>query len=236
MNNNVNMIWEEKGIILGIILFLLKNRENLFDKKIIILNDYVRKIIKELFLDLIIKKRGKGFNINIKNNENSGLIINNLNNLNKINSKSVRLLPWYDSDNPIVMFKYNKNNDYDLEKFRNKLKKFDKEERWLIYDRLNFIERKLGLRNWDTYMEYRILERYTKKYNSFNVYHLYLFLCNKLKRSDCEEQKIIGYPVVYQQKVPIPVKVKEKCSCDNYVDLINGLNNKFKLVNEMLKK
>lgn len=228
MNNKpINIIWEDKGIILGIILFILKNFNDMSKNKIIIDNDKIRSIIKELFSDLKIKKYGKGFYINIKNNNRTDLVINNLNNLSEINSTKVRLLPRYDKDNPIIMFEYNKNKKYNMKKLQDKIAIFDKTKRWLIYDKINFIEQKLQLQNWDTFIEYQILKKYVKRYNKYNIGQIYIYICYKLKGYGCDETKIINIPV------PQPIKIIDN-KCDHFVDLLNTLTNKIKVTNEIL--
>ena len=88
----MNIIWEDKGILLGIMKYILKHNKNLIDKNIIIENKKFRTILKSLFNHYSFKKKIKknGFEINIRNNKDNGLIINNINNLDTIHSKKYR--------------------------------------------------------------------------------------------------------------------------------------------------
>ena len=204
---------------------------------------------KKLFYDFKIKKKGNGFNINIKNTKRTDLIINNLNNLDEINGKLVRILPWHDKDNPIIMFEYNLEKKYDILKLKKKLIKFDNNKRWLIYDdKINFIEKKMRLRNWDTYMEYKILKKYVNKYKKFNIFEIYTYICYKLKNYGCDENKIIRIPIPIKVpvEIPVPIKVPVEISVpiktsqsifekkDNYINLLDTITEKIKITNEIL--
>src|SRR5579871_3594269 len=124
--NKVNFVWETKGILLGIIYYILK-KYNYFKENIIIINDTkIRHILKFLFIDLDFSKKGEGFHINIKNNERSDLVINNLNNLSDLHTKHIYLLPWYSKDNPIIMYKHKDEKELDVKLVKEKIKDFSK--------------------------------------------------------------------------------------------------------------
>jgi len=157
---------------------------------------------KPFFPDLKIRGSGKGFKIIIKSDEDGHLIINNLNNLKVINAKKVRLLPWYDKDNPIVMFRYNKNKKYNINKLRDNLDNFSEHERFLIHNYGNIVEQYYNLRNWDTNMEYNILARYIQyhNYDIMAVHHFLTYHLGGIKRD------IVNY-IPYKVPVKIPTYV-----------------------------
>ena len=161
----------------------------------------------------------------------------------------VRILPWHDKDNPIIMFEYNLEKKYDILKLKKKLIKFDNNKRWLIYDdKINFIEKKMRLRIWDTYMEYKILKKYVNKYKKFNIFEIYTYICYKLKNYGCDENKIIRIPIPIKVpvEIPVPIKVPVEISVpiktsqsifekkDNYINLLDTITEKIKITNEIL--
>jgi len=254
MNVNINIIWENKGIALGIIMYLLNNFDKLVKKKIIIDNDKIRLVLKELFYDFkfkkISKEKNNEFKIIIKNNSDKGdLIINNLNNIDKIHATKVKLLPWYDKDNPIILFRYKDDKAYNVDKLRDKIYKFSKKSRFRTYGKLNFIEGICNLRLWDTFMEHRILEQYTDEYPE-DIRKTYFFITTQLGGLYCAPRKreIIQTPVPIPVKVPVEVgipipiivkkevrvPVKEKCDHSHYDQLIGLVTKKIQAVNEFL--
>jgi hypothetical protein len=154
-DNNDNIIIEDRGIIVGIMYYILKRINRLFNKIIVIHDKRIRDIIKYFFYDLNIKKAGDGFQINIRNNNhNSGLIINNLNNLpEKIHAKKVYYLLWFNKDNPIVMYEYEQNKIKD----KNKIKKdFDNFYRTL--------HEMCKVAEWNVTSDNDIIKKFTKRY------------------------------------------------------------------------
>lgn len=231
-----NIIWEKKSIMLGIIFYLTKYHNNLKQDKIIIDNEMFRRIAKILFPDLRIKKKGDGFNINIRNNVKNGLIINNINNLDKIENKKIRLLPWYDKDNPIIMFVHDK-TESNIDKKKKDLKEFSKYRRFVRRYLPNHVSLYCG-DIWDSYTEYRILKRYSKKY-SVAIEPVFYFISKILREHICDKKELryVGIPIREQiivpvkHNVPIIVKVPDKKSCDNYKNVITAVNKKINAVN-----
>jgi hypothetical protein len=54
---NTNIIWENKGIIIGIIKYFIKYNDDLKNKKIILSNNKFKYIMETLFYDIIFKKK-----------------------------------------------------------------------------------------------------------------------------------------------------------------------------------
>lgn len=191
-NNNIckkmELTWENKGIVLGIIYFLLKKNNFLKNKRIIITNKRTRKIMKYLFDDLNIKKipyqSEDNFYINLKTSNNDDLIINNLLNFKVIRAKKVFLLPYYDEDNPIVMFLMDKYSDgQDVEVLKNKINTFTEYERGKTYQKSLCI----SYNCWDTHMEYLILKKYVRLNNYLSISRLYKFISSHIRDDICQE-------------------------------------------------
>jgi hypothetical protein len=207
-----SIIWENKGIVLGIIIYILNNYNKLKDKKIIIRNERYKFILERLFLSMEFRfhtdeEPNKNiFEINIRNNNKRGLIINNINNLEKIQGIPA-LLPWYDKYNPIVMFFYNEKKSKHREKILYKINKFSVEERLEPYGPINFIEVLCKIRIWDTHFEHYVLEMLRRKFGYSKV-STYEFISNVLTEKPCGEvTPVIKYPVIYERivKQPIPI-------------------------------
>jgi len=208
-----NIIWENKSVMLGIMLFLNKYRDELINTNIIIHDDLFRGITKKLFIDLNIKKKGKGFHVNIRNNVEEGLIINNILNLNEINNKNFYLLPWYDKDNSMIAFivktknsdsekQLSKKLEKDMETVIKDIKTFSKNKRKIPHYPRNFIDIRCNINIWDSLVEYQILKKYSNRYNA-DVEKVYDFISTSLSEHTCTQRpKQIMYV-----SIPIPVKV-----------------------------
>jgi hypothetical protein len=176
---------------------------------------------------LFLKKKGDGFNINIKNSERTDLVINNLNNMDTIDTKKITLLPWHDKDNPIIMFNANDriNGDKNSKKYENNKKKmvefvkyFNKNSRWKNNE-TNFVSEHCNLNIWDSHYEYKILKKYAKKYSYYDAMSVYNFITKALTSPCCQTKtKIIRsvvnipviIPTVREKPVYIPVNIPKK--------------------------
>jgi hypothetical protein len=179
--------WEDKSILLGIILFCTKNTKLLKNKKIILEYNRFIRILKVMFRNLTFGKKDNVdncFYINIKNNNNKDLVINNLNNIKEPRTDQMKLLPWYDYNNPIIMYYYDSNLDVDeLDEFKIYVQKFTHKKRFKNYTPNNDIVCKYNCNNniniWDCYYEHKILKKYCKKYGN-NIKNIYNFISVQL--------------------------------------------------------
>lgn len=133
--NNINV---EKGILLSILYYILDNYSKLKNKIIIINNKRYRKILKILFTRLSFSKykNDKNDKKNDKNNfyfnirniiKEQDIVIDYLSNYNKyINTKKIRLIPWYDMNDPLIFYKYNSKYNLDVKKYKKYIYKFSK--------------------------------------------------------------------------------------------------------------
>ncbi len=215
-------IWEEKGIIIGLFAHIIKNHTTLQNKTIIINNDLYGSIIKLFFHKLKLKKQVKSkhknpYFVNIKTINNNGinLNINNLNNLQIINSKKITLLPWYDKDNPIVMFYHYDDINANLEKINNDIKYFEKHIRYDEFDTPGKTKTNCIIDCWDTYYEVKVLKKYIKLYPKYNVNYVNDVINNILLSPNCcNEPKYIPYA----QQVPSYGTVGEVREVIKYVN------------------
>lgn len=196
---NMNIIWENKGIILGIISYLIENHKQLKDNKIIIKNTKFNNVISNLFPNMKIMDNGSGFKINIKNQKNSGLIINNLQNLSIINAEKITILPWFDKDNPIIMYLYTKKEIYDKNFLKTEINIFNEKERFIPRQQIDFqytefIQQHCGLNIWDTYTEYDILLSYIQYYPN-NIFKINQYIDNEIGGLYCNKPSFIMVPI-----------------------------------------
>jgi hypothetical protein len=151
-NNNtctiVNTVWINKGIFLTILYYILKKYDILLDKIIIIDITRFRLLFRLLFPRLTFKK----YEIDNKNNfyfnirkiiKNQDVIIDYLNSYDSfIPTKKINLVPWFDMNDILISYTYNKKKKLYIDKYLNFIINFNKCRRGnynnQIYDK--FIE------------------------------------------------------------------------------------------------
>jgi len=205
-----NLIWEEKGIVLGIIFYIVENIENIRD--VYIKDHHFLKIIKCVFPNINFhyrykKKDENGLNIFIKTHKikTNALIINNINNIKEIRTKQKNfyLLPWFNVNNPIVMFKYSKKRkEKNIETIKRKIHEFN-HMRFNTYvdEQLPLINYKCGIVFWDIFTEYQILNAYSEIYRT-NINVIYDFLNKYINSFNCSSVTPLRYiaPIYIQNE------------------------------------
>ena len=226
-----DIIWEEKGMILGIINYFITHIYKL--KNIYIDNYAFYKILKKMFPTLKIHKYynfddDDGLNIIVKSNQikNGALIVNNIDNIEKIYAKKTYLLPWFNSQNPIILFKYDKNRKKkNIETIKKKIKKFN-EIRLSNYKygkvAINYFS--CNIIFWDILKEYKILHNYSEMYGS-QIDTVYKFIAKYVNVIQCNKVEYKTQYVVHQQ--PIEQKIY-----DEFLDLID---NKITSITELIQ-
>jgi hypothetical protein len=214
-----DMVWENKGIVLGIVHHLMDkfeasdtNSKNK-DLNVIIKDRRIRHIIRHLFPNINVsnseKKTLTNYNISIKNVEPGDLMINNLNNIDKINSDKVILLPYYHPDNPCIMYEYDQNKSLDMKVMRKKVNKFTKCDRGkehCVKD--NFITIRCDSKTWDPCFEHKVLRKYFKAYYTFkDIIKLYDYISTKIMDDMCLLPEKVRVPVHIPYEVPVEVPV-----------------------------
>lgn len=94
---------ENLGAIIKIYEFLTLNHINVIN---VIGDENVRTLLQYYFKNLIYSPNG--FPINVKNNNNTGLIINYMHMYDKIPAEFVFIAPWSSLENPLLIFEYSK--------------------------------------------------------------------------------------------------------------------------------
>jgi len=227
--NDYNLIWEEKGIMIGIIHYLVKNINMI--KTICIEDKMYFDIIKNLFPNLKIHNKYKNndddlINISIKSSiiEDGYLILNNLNNLKKIRTKKedLFLLPWFNVHNPIIMFKYNeKKKKIPAESIREHAYEFNNQRINNIMKRNIYLAPfKYKKIFWDVLTEYNILKKYADLYNiNVDIVARYLYAnINSYNYNDYESNVVPLYVPMYQNFDP------RFSSSYNYQNIANQQN------------
>ncbi len=208
MNNcrTVNTIWIDKGIILTIIYYLLKKNNVILNKKIIIDNTRYRILIKTLFPNLKITKYEdddvNNFYFNIRKIiKKQDIIIDYLSNYDDcIRTKKIKLIPWFDMNDILVSYHYNKKKKLYIDKYLNFIKNFNKCRRGNynneIYDK--YIENKIL----DMYLQFNknitlselnnIIEKYIyKSTDTVNTYFIPV-MDEKIMKKNNEKEILIN--------------------------------------------
>lgn len=202
----INRKWEDKGIILGIIQFILMDYQKIMTYNIYLRDSKIRKLVSILFEELKFTKKRKesNFIIRIRSNKKGDLIINNINNLNDtIYVKKYYLLPWYDNDNPLIMYNIGKKS----QKKKQIKKKFKSItcKRGIALNKQNYITAKCG-DIWDTRIEYKILSQYCEL-KQLNIRNVYKLINKYLTKDMCgikKYKKIITTNLCEPQFIPYP--------------------------------
>ena len=180
MYNNcktVNIIWIERGIILTIIYYILKYHDELLNKKIIIDNEAYCKFFRILFPKLKFNIYDTHHKLNFYFNfrriiKNQDIIIDYLSNYdNIINASKIALIPWYDTNDPIIVYKYNSKKELKVNKYKTFIKEFSNCKRGNYNGVI-----------WDAIIENKIIKRYIAF--SKNNYNQFLTFFNNFIKSN----------------------------------------------------
>jgi hypothetical protein len=164
----VNIVWIERGIIITIIYHILKKYKKLVDKIIIIDNKRYCKFLKIIFPELKFKTFKKhssnNFYFNIRKIiKNQDIIIDYLANYtDNINTNKISLLPWYDMNDPIIVYEYKSDIKIKVKKHKFFINNFSQCKRGDYYNK-----------TWDAFIELLILQKYAKFNN--NIHYNYFF-------------------------------------------------------------
>ena len=192
--NLVNIVWVDRGILLSIIAHIVRHHSKLIKKTIIINNKRYRKFLRVLFPELKFKEyvndSDNNFYFNIRTIiKKQDVFIDYLSNYEKnIPTANVRLIPWFDMNDPLIIYKYNDKKNVDCIEYKLFIKDF------VSCTRANyngFI--------WDAYMETRILKKYTKFSGDINIISLLTYLNNYLSSEYTDTVNTITNTVLYPQ-------------------------------------
>jgi hypothetical protein len=154
----VSMTWVDRGILLAIMNYLSKYHDNLRDRNIIIQDKIYRNFATQMFPELKITKFKKhssdNFYFNIRKTiKEQDIFIDYLKKYDDgVPTKKIHLLPWYDRNDPLVVYEYDKKHKTCPFKYLKFLNNFSKCKRG-NYSNNVF---------WDVVMENRILGKYNQ--------------------------------------------------------------------------
>jgi len=203
-----NKIFEDKSIILGLIDYITVKYDILQSKYIYINLERFKNIIVDLFpkLNFVKTEKTSDFKIFIKSLETGDVNINNINLIKKFDPKNIYCLPWFDYENPIIMYTSfpTSSNKFDKNKVLNKFKSFSFNNRGKYSPK--DIESSYN-DSWDIYIEDIILSNYINKFKSWSYEDLSKFINNMFTNTvyiDKIIKKKINVPVPTPYYIPVP--------------------------------
>jgi hypothetical protein len=166
----VNIVWIERGILLSLVYYIIKDYNNLLNKTIILDVKRYQYFLKTLFPDLkfsqFSKHNAKNFYFNIRKiNKYQNIVIDYLNNYNDfIYTEKIHLVPWYDMNDILIIYKINKKKKCYVDNYKNFIVNFSSCQRGNYNDNI-----------WDFVMESKILQKYVMfntRYTLDNIFKL----------------------------------------------------------------
>ena len=191
--NIVNIVWVDRGILLSIVSYIIDNYTKLLDRTIIVNNKKYREFLRIIFNQLEFKKfkkdSKKNYYFNIRHIiKDQDVIIDYLQNYNdSIKTDKINLIPWYDMNDPIILYEKKKSgNEININKY-------------ILYIK-NFSSCRRGNYNnssWDLLMERYIFIKYNKFNYKFSINYTFN-LFNKFvlnNYTDTTNNKLIYFPI-----------------------------------------
>jgi len=182
----VNLVWVERGIIVIMIYIILKNYDSYKNKKIYISNKNLNVFFSYIFdkLTFVDDTKGKDvliFNIR-KEVKKEGVTIDYLSNYdNYVPTNKIWLVPYYDMNDPLILFEHSKYGRLDVDIFEEKFKNFSSCERG------NYMNKGII---WDVLFENCVIEKARK----FGIDNLYFIINNFVKNKYTNTIERIYYP------------------------------------------
>jgi hypothetical protein len=193
IKNEISNISENKGILLALLYFILKKYKHLINLKIKINLSKYQKILKLLFSDLKFSSSKKDtFKININTKEQGDLNITYINFLEEIKANKIYIVPWFDGDNPLIMFMKSKKIQ-NINEVNKKIVDWHNCSRTQLYNKFN---------NYDEFIENSILNKYIKFNNKWSYNDLITYINTSLSN-----QIIVNKTIEKQIQVPTPYLV-----------------------------
>ena len=235
IKNDISNISENKGILLALLYFILKKYKHLINLKIKINLSKYQKILKLLFSDLKFSSSEKDtFNININTKEQGDLNITYINFLEEIKANKIYIVPWFDGDNPLIMF-MKSNKIQNINEVNKKIVDWHNCSRTqpLALGPIDIPHNKFN--NYDEFIENNILNKYIKFNNKWSYNDLMTYintsLSNQIIVNKTIEKKIeVAVPTPYL--VPVPFNnINQK---EDNIDLVElEKNTRSKIYNEL---
>lgn len=187
----VNIVWIERGLLVILTYIILKNYQNLKTKKIFLSNKNLNIFFSYIFSDLqfvtsigdIIPKNIFYFNIR-KNIKNSGIIVDYLSNYDTyIPTDKIWLVPYYDMNDPLILYHYDSKKKIDPNDYTDYFKKFS------TCNRGNYLNKGII---WDVMFENSVIE----KAKNFGINNLYFIINNFVKNKYTSTTEKVYYPLM----------------------------------------
>ena len=194
IKNEISTTYENKGILLAIIFFITNKYNKLKDKSIKINFSKYQNILKILFSELRFSDKDNNFNININTKEIVDLNIIYINLINKIKANQVYIVPWFDGDNPLIMFSKS-DKEQDVKKIKDKIKEWDNCSRTQKHEKFN---------NYDEFIENIIINDFIKLHNNWSYNDVINFI-NKSLSNEIIVNKIIKKKIQVPTPYIVPV-------------------------------
>ena len=195
MNNNCRIsyvIWNDRGIILSIIYMILKKYKKLKNRILIINNKTYRTIIKQLFPELTFDRYKEdnedNFYFNIRSIiKEQDVFIDIIKNYDKyVHTKKIYLLPWYDMNDPLIVYSYNSKYKIRIQKFIDYIDMFTRMRRCNYNGSL-----------WDTTIEYNIFKKYNMVKPSDNIKTVYSMFNQYVMKNYHSNLPVVKYMTQY---------------------------------------
>ena len=254
----INIVWIERGIILILIEYFVRNYSKLKDKIIIVEITKYRDLFQLLFPKLrfsrFIKDSKNNFYVNIRRIiKYQDIIIDYLDNYDRvIYGKKIDIVPWYDINDILIIYYFNKEKLLSVEKYKNEYLEFSKCLRGNYNGHI-----------WDLVREKQILTLYTNKINKrfewnklfyiINTFFKKNLYDNSLERvfdiprnhkplvmSNLEDLEIpimlpmLPIPIVKKKEVHEVIDVSKDLNEEKLKEILEVFNEKLKLINEIL--
>ena len=234
IKNDISNISENKGILLALLYFILKKYKHLINLKIKINLSKYQKILKLLFSDLKFSSSEKDtFNININTKEQGDLNITYINFLEEIKANKIYIVPWFDGDNPLIMFMKSKKIQ-NINEIHKKIVDWHNCSRTQSHNKFN---------NYDEFIENNILNKYIKFNNKWSYNDLITYintsLSNQIIVNKTIEKKIkVAVPTPYLVPVPMnninQIQNQKEDKKEDKIDLVElEKNTRSKIYNEL---
>lgn len=227
----INIVWIERGIILILVEYISSNLLYLKNKTIVLENNKYRNFLQSVFSKLKFTEKSNSknsvyFNVR-KIIKKQNLVIDYLNNYNNtIPGTNVLLVPYFDYNDPLILYIYNSKTSTPVKNVFNQL------QQTYCY-RANF----RGT-NWDLFRERQVLNTFSKINKNIHWKKLF-YLINTYFKKYQQERIVNKYHFI---PVPIKDKSKKKIIINDdtnpkvFNEFIQLINNQLDSMNELMEQ
>lgn len=191
----INIVWIERGIILTIIYYIIKKFNDIRNKTIIIDNQRYIDFFKVLFPTIKFSKfkkhKSQNFYFNIRNIiKKQDIVIDYLDNYdNTIRTNKISLIPWFDMNDILITYEYDKNKNMNCNKIKKYIKEFSYCKRGNYNNQI-----------WDSYVENYIFKKIAIFYKDIDINLLINYFNNFVKSN--YTNMVIEKPKIYYVEKP----------------------------------